>query len=81
MKGLYEIARSAASGLILYGVIWALENTEVGRQRLLAAFDALTQTGERWSRPLSITAVASAAAALVVIVAARAAPVHGPSRP
>lgn len=57
MKFLRQILLQVASGLILYGIVWMLENSELGQQLLVATVETLTTAGRLWVAPLVVTSL------------------------
>ena len=74
MKFLRQVALQVASGLILYAIVWMLENSELGDRRLAATVEALASAGRGWVGPLLITSVALVLVSICSFVAAKWAP-------
>lgn len=47
-----EVAQHVMGGLVLYGAIWAIENSELGQERMVAGLGALAEIGRQWVSPL-----------------------------
>ncbi len=74
MKFLRQVALQVASGLILYAIVWMIENSELGQRRLASTVEALASAGRGWVGPLLLTSVAIVLVAICSFAAARWAP-------
>lgn len=74
MKFLRQVALPVASGLILYAIVWMIENSELGQRRLASAVEALAGAGRGWVGPPLLTSVAIVLVAIGSFAAARWAP-------
>lgn len=70
-----EILQRVTGGLLLYGAIWALENSEVGQERVVNSLAALGEIGRQWVAPLWITSLILVVLAGASVLGAKVVPV------
>lgn len=70
-----EVMQHVTGGLLLYGAIWALENSEIGQGRMAASLAALRDIGGQWVTSMWITSVTLVVLSAAAVLAGRVVPV------